>query len=300
MLLLSLGGEPPYHQAFLADAARLLELRAALGPLREARDAAPIAAFFERHEAVHLAAERAIPLEVSKRKWKARWLEVRDFLGKEMPSGVEVREEPDERVIVRKLGWVRLDRELGRARALQRIGAPDVVLTGQRERVRAAYVTTGWNGDPRPTLRPPAVDTEFWALPVRVDPGSSQVSIGHLDAHESEQQSWGNAQEILERGLALCVPPLSEPVGLGGHANLDATGDDLIDASRPAHPGWVEPTWRPCFRVGAAARGLEAAVSARSGADPEHVAEARQRLARAAETAARDGSALVWWLDPSF
>jgi hypothetical protein len=300
MLLLSLGGEPPYHQAFLADAERIVELKAALEPLRRARDAAAIAAFFERYEAEYLAAERAIPLEVSKRKWKARWLEVRDFLKSEMmPAHSYVRED-DERVTVRKLGWVRLDRELGRARALQRIGAPDVVLRGQRERVRAAYVATGWKGDPKPSARPPAVDSEFWSLPVRVEPGSSEISIGGMDAHESEQQSWGNAQEIVERGIALCVPPLTEPVGLGGHASLDAPGEELIDSSHPAHAGWVQPTWRPYFRIGRAALGLEAAVMPRSGSEPRDVEHARERLARAVEAAAEGGRALVWWLDPSF
>jgi hypothetical protein len=300
MLLYAGGGEGPFHQAFLANAQRIAELRAALTKLRLERDVAAIDAFFSQHEAVHREAERAVPLEVSDRKWHARYLEVEDFLASRIHRAAKLREQ-NGHVVVRKLGWVQLDRELGRARALRRIGAPASVVHGQRDRVRAAFLATGWDERHAPHA-PPLPDLEQWSLPVssvRHADGTTELQIGDLDSQHAEQQAWRGAQELVERGLELCIAPLAEAAGLGGHASLDADGETLIDTGAPAHPGWIEPSWRPCFRVGSAALGIDSGVTPRSGSDPEDVARVRARLAAAAVSAAASGSALVWWLDPS-
>jgi hypothetical protein len=300
MLLIAAGGEAPYHQAFRADAGRIAELGAALTRLRAERDWQPIDAFFRRHEAAQRAAERAVPLEVSARKWQARWLEVKDFLGSGMPSAAPPRA-PDECLIVRKLGWVKLDRELGRARALRRVGAPSSVVAGQRDRVRKAFLATGWEEQHAPP--PPQLpDLEFWSLPVqllRAASAAPELRIGDLDPKQAEQQAWSRAQELVERGIELCIEPLDEASGLGGHATLDADGKLLIDTRQAAHPGWIEPSWRPSYRVGAAARELGRAVVPRADSSIEAVERVRARFAQAAERADETGQALVWWLDPA-
>jgi hypothetical protein len=299
MLLFAAGGEAPFHQAFLADRERVSELRSALSRLRSARDWQPIDDYFRRHEAEHRAAERAVALEVSPRKWQARWLEVKDFLGSRMPSA-SLREQ-GELVIVRKLGWVRLDRELGRARALRRIGAPPSVIAGQRDRVCAAFLAAGWDEQHAPGT-PALPDLEFWSLPVHVAAaanGGSELRIGDLDPKQAEQQAWGRAQELVERGIELCIAPLDEASGLGGHALLEAEGEPLLDTRQPAHPGWIEPSWRPRYRVGAGAAALGQAVVPRDDSSSEAFERARARFAEAATGAAESGRALVWWLDPA-
>jgi hypothetical protein len=300
MLLFAGGGEAPFHQAFPADAGRIAELRAALSRLRTERDPQPIDAFFRRYEAAHRAAERAVALEVSSRKWQARWLEVKDFLRSGMPAVASVREQGD-RVIVRKLGWVRLDRELGRARSLLRIGAPKSVVSGQRDRVRDAFLATGWDDRHAPQGRE-LPELEFWSLPVQVvrdGSGQSELRIGDLDPKQSEQQAWSRAQEIVERGVELCVEPLAEACGLAGHAGLEAAGELLIDPRGAAHDGWIEPSVCPSYRIGEAASELERAVVPRQGSSSEEVERAHARFADAARRAAESGRALVWWLDPA-
>lgn len=295
MLLLATGGEPPYHEAFVADPDRLAELGAALEALRSARDFRPIQAFFARYESAHRAAERGLALTISRRKWQARRLEVRDLLGRDL--GARGRELDGDSVEVRKLGWVQLDKELGRARALLRIGAPSTVVDGQRERVRRAFLATGWNDRHAPEPAAPP-ELEFWSWPVRAQ-ASGEIVIGDLDGPSSEQLGWGRAQELVERGLELCIPPLAEPAGLGGHGSLDAEGTPLVSPASAAHRGWVDPSWAPLFRVGREALGIEARVRARPEAIPEALERRQARLAEAARLAAERGLALVWWLDPA-
>jgi hypothetical protein len=298
MLLYAGGGEGPFHQAFLANAQRIAELRAALSKLRLERDVAAIDAFFSQHEAVHREAERAVPLEVSDRKWHARYLEVEDFRFQNPSSRQGARAE-------RPRG--RAQARLGAARSRARPGPCCGASARPRRWCTASAIACAlhfWQpaGTNATRLERRLPDLEQWSLPVssvRHADGTTELQIGDLDSQHAEQQAWRGAQELVERGLELCIAPLEEAAGLGGHASLEADGETLIDTGAPAHPGWIEPSWRPCFRVGSAALGIDSAVAPRSGSEPEDVARVRARLAAAAGSAAATGSALVWWLDPS-
>ncbi len=286
MLLLSLGGEPPFHQALLADAGRVRQLGQALTRLRSELDRSPVMEFFAAHADGHERAEREVPLAISARKWKARLLEVKDFLGSKLPTDVKPRESADG-YLIRKLGWVNLDRELSRARSLVRIGAAEPVLAGQRKRVLAAFRATSFEErHAPPPRRPPEFD--FWITDGR-----------DLEATTREQQAWSHAQELVERGLELCAPPLEEPIGLGGHASLELSGTPLIDESSAPHAAWVEPSWRPEYLIGRDALAVRGAIRPKPGADPSAAEAVAERLGRAAERASAAERALVWWIGPS-
>jgi hypothetical protein len=251
------------------------ELSEALGVLRAARDPRPIRAFFARYEAACRDAERAEPLRIARREWQDTWLEVKDLLASRMPRLAAPSRAND--VIIRKLGWLKLNRELARAWALLRVGAPEAIVLQQKKRVRAAYLATGWDDEHAPA--PPALpDFDFW-----------------LDPQASEQQAWAHAEELNERGVAMCIPPLAEPLALGESIRVAGTGRKLVDDAVPPCAGWVEPSNSPRFVVGRDALGIDTTLSADDGVQPERLEAARALLARAAELAASEGRALIWW-----
>ncbi len=287
--------EAPEVRAFLANATRVGELSDALTALRSTREAAGIKAFFERYEAPHRQAERTQPLRIARAEWQEKWLEVKDLLGSRMPRVVAPSQDND--VTVRKLGWVKLGKELPRAWALLRAGAPEPVVSAQKKCVRAAYRAAGWDDQYAPAP-PDLPDFEFWSLPVRAahdDRGAVELRIGELDPQTSEQQAWGHAQEVIERGVELCLPPLAEPLGLGTSLRVVGAGRPLIDTTPGACAGWVEPCWSPLFQVDATAMNIASVRGADADVDSAELETARGRLSQAARAAGPDGLALIWW-----
>ncbi len=286
-------GDAPTTRAFLANKNRVLDLSNALARLRTLRDAGPIREFFERHEAACRQAELTEPMRVERREWQSAWLEVKDLLGSRMPKVVAGSEATE--VVVRKLGWLKLKKQLALAWALLRVGAPEVIATQQKNRVRAAYLATGWDEKYAPS--PPAPpELDFWSLPVRTsDDDPLAIRIGELDPQTSEQQAWGHAQELIERGVELCVPPLAQPLSLGASIALAADGEPLVDTTTPACAGWVEPNNLPRFVIGESALGLVSSVRGPKDAPPKVLEDARECLAGAARTAASEHLALLWW-----
>jgi hypothetical protein len=236
----------PTTRVLLVDAERVLELSGALGTLRKERDPRLMRAFLDRYEADHRHAEQMGELRIERRTWQDHWLEVRDLLGNRMPR-VTVPNEGDD-VVVRELGWRRLQRELARAWALMRVAAPDSVVSDQKETVRAAYRAAGWKEKYAPEP-PAALELDFWSLPVRE--AEDGIWIGELEPELAEQRAWLNAQELMERGVALCAAPLAEPQELA--ESPAALGRPLLDTTSPAATGWVEPSFSPRYAVGAEA-----------------------------------------------
>lgn len=299
MLLRAEGDSPPLHQAYLGDPARLAELGRALELLRIRRDPTQIEAFFARYAAAHREAEQAVAIDLPLEDWQGGWLEVSDLLRASMVKLSVPKHEG--RARVRKLGWIALERELARARALLRAHAPEPLIDNQRERVRRAFLGAGWderNAPPSPLL---TSDREFWLEPVRVETnerGEPEVTIGSRLPADSAQEAWSRVASLVENGIELCLAPLAEPLGLGANGFLHAEGRPLFETRSAPHAGWVEPSFMPSFLVGSGALGIESHVRSRPGARDEELGEARRRLRRAAERAAEDGSALVWWDEP--
>ncbi|MCB9581437.1 MAG: hypothetical protein H6717_30680 [Polyangiaceae bacterium] len=228
------------------DASRIEELSRALGALRAGRDPAGMRVFLARYEADQRQAERGESLVIPRRAWQERWLEVRDLLGNRMPRVTVPNQGSD--VVVRKLGWKRLQKETARAWELLRVAAPDAVVAKQKDTVRAAYRAAGW-ADKYAPEPPPAIDLDFWSLPVHEE--SDGIWIGELEPEVAEQHAWLHAQELMERGVALCAPPLTEPDEL--EQALPVLGKPLLDTARPAARGWVEPSLLPRYTVGSEA-----------------------------------------------
>lgn len=299
MLLRAEGDPPPLHQAYLGDPARLTELGRGIEALRSRRDPSLVDAFFARYAPLHREREQALPLDLSMEDWQGGWLEVRDLLRGTMVKLSVPRHQG--RARVRKLGWLELGQELARARALQRAHAPEPVLDNQRERVRMAFLGAGWVDRNAPASPLYTSEREFWLEPVRVERnerGEVEVAIGERSPRDSAQEAWSRAQSLVERGIELCLEPLADPVGLGATGFLHTEGLPLFDTRSTAHAGWVEPTWIPSFLVGSGAQGIESHVRPRPGPREQDLRETRRRLAQAAEQAAADGSALVWWDEP--
>lgn len=299
MLLFAEGDTPPLHQAYLADPALLAELGRALTALRSRREVSTIDALFRRRAREHREREQEIVLELTLEDWQAGWLEVRDLLRSQMARLSVPRRSG--RACVRKLGWIGLERELKRTRALLRANAPESVLDDQRARVLSAFLASGWDEGARPKSPAPALDLDFWTAPVTEEPnerGEIEISVAGLSPRESAQAAWAQAQALLEAAIEICLPPLADPLGLGALGTLDPVGTPLWDPAESAHRGWVEPTWLPRYAAGRDAIGIEAHVRPREGVPERDLERSARRLKDAAERASAEGSALVWWDDP--